>query len=77
MPEWRSYAYSNEQNQRDFETYYGNTNEALRTNGNSNLPAQTRQDARNFETKWIPLQQVSRKIFLTIYIFKIFGISKL
>lgn len=61
VPEWRSYASTGQQNQQSFETYYRGNNAFSVNNEQSNSAIQTRQNAKDFETKWISLQQVPRK----------------
>lgn len=75
IPEWRSYVYSNEQNQLEFEKYYQNiktNSENAQTNPAGiiyNIEGDTRT-GQNFESKWISLENVGRKLYLEfIFIF--------
>ncbi|VDN56075.1 unnamed protein product [Dracunculus medinensis] len=66
IPEWRSYVYSNEQNQLEFEKYYQNiktNSENAQTNPAGiiyNIEGDTRT-GQNFESKWISLENANRR----------------
>lgn len=65
VPEWRGFAQSlsSEQNQRDFENYYRNTNTyaiAMPRSSHGTQPIQQNpsDSQQRFESKWISLQQL-------------------